>query len=234
MAHHSTLRDYNFLDDDSSNAAKDIRGANVYGPYGKKLGKIDDVIFDHSTGQIHYIVVDTGGWLSSKKFIVPPQQLQASSEHSEHKDDFVINLTRDQIEKFPPYDDSAVESEGKWRDYESRYQESWVSGAVQHREGSDHDMTPTASEMPAQPGFLGSQLSRDEIAKATPDRFISADADDVVIQNSVVGIGSRWSTFEARLRSRRREITRHCETCRAELQSGTASERERDELRKAG
>jgi len=231
MAHHSTLRDYNFLDDDSSNAAKDIRGANVYGPYGKKLGKIDDVIFDHSTGQIHYIVVDTGGWLSSKKFIVPPQQLQASSEH---KDDFVINLTRDQIEKFPPYDDSAVESEGKWRDYESRYQESWVSSAVQRRESGDHNVTPTASEMPAQSGCLGSQFSPDEIAKATPDRFIPADADDVVIQNSAVGIGSRWSSFEDRLRNRRRDITNQCEMCRAESPAGTASERERDELRKAG
>jgi sporulation protein YlmC with PRC-barrel domain len=232
MAHYGTLRDYNFLDDgDSTSAAKDIRGANVYGLDDKKLGKIDDVIFDHSTGQIHYIVVDTGGWLSSKKFIVPPQQLQASSEH---KDDFVINVTKDQIEKFPPYDDTAVESEGKWRDYESRYQESWVSGAVQHLEGSDHNVTPAASEMPAQPESLGSQLSPDEIVNATPDRFIPAGADEVVIQNSAVGIGSRWSSFEDRLRSRRRDITSQCETCRAESPVGTASERERDELRKAG
>jgi sporulation protein YlmC with PRC-barrel domain len=231
MAHYGTLRDYNFLDDDLADGARDIRGANVYGLHAKKLGKIDDVIFDHSTGQIHYIVVDTGGWLSSKKFIVPPQQLQASSEH---KDDFVINVTKDQIEKFPPYDDSAVESEGKWRDYESRYQEAWVSGAVQHLEGSDHDVTPTANEMPAQRGSLGSQLSPDEIANATPDRFVPAGDDEVFIQNSAVGIGSRWSTFEDRLRSRRRDITSQCETCRAESGAGTAPDRERDELRKAG
>jgi sporulation protein YlmC with PRC-barrel domain len=231
MAHYGPLRDYNFLDDDSGSAAKDIRGANVYGFDDEKLGKIDDVIFDHSSGQIHYIVVDTGGWLSSKKFIVPPQQLQSSDKH---KDDFVINVTKDQIEKFPPYDDSAVESAEKWRDYENRYQESWVSGAVQHRDGSDHNVTPTATEMPAQPGSLGSQLSTDEIANATPDRFIPAGADEVVIQNSAVGIGSRWSTFEDRLRSRRRDITSQCETCRAESPAGTASDRERGELRKAG
>jgi len=231
MAHYGRLRDYNFLDTDSTEAANDIRGANVFGPDGKKLGEIDDVIFDHSTGHIHYIVINTGGWLSVKRFIVPPQQLQASAEH---KDDFVINVTKDQIEKFPPYDDSAVESEGKWRDYESRYQESWVSGAVQHREGSDHNVTPTAGEMPAQPGSLGSKLSPDEIQNATPDRFIPAGADEVVIQNSAVGIGSRWSSFEDRLRSRRRDITSQCATCRAESSARTASERERDELRKAG
>ena len=52
----------------------DIRGANPYGRDDSKLGTIDDVIFDHSSGAIRYIVVDTGGWLSTKKFIVPPQQ----------------------------------------------------------------------------------------------------------------------------------------------------------------
>lgn len=197
MAHYGTLRDHNFLDDDLNDGANDIRGANVYGLDDKKLGKIDDVIFNHSTGQIHYIVLDAGGWLSSKKFIVPPQQLQASSEH---KDDFVISVSKDQIEKFPPYHDSDVESEGKWRDYESRYQEAWVSGAIQHLEGSDHKLTPAANAMPVQP--------------RSP--------------------GSRWSTFDDRLRSRRRDITSQCETCRAESPTGTASERERDELRKAG
>jgi sporulation protein YlmC with PRC-barrel domain len=229
MAHYGTLRDYN-LDSQGENAA-DIRGASVYESGDKKLGKIEDVIFDHTTGNIHYVVVDTGGWLSSKKFIVPPQQLHASSRH---KDDFEVSLTREQIEKFPPYDGSAIESEGKWRDYESRYQDSWVGGAVQHREGSDHNMTPTADEMPIETGSIGSQLSREENANLTADRIIPAGRDEVVINNSAVGIGGRWSNFEDQLRQRRRDITTQCESCRADSSSGTASERERDELRKAG
>ena len=74
MAHYGTLRDYHFVDNES---ADDIRGGSkVYGLNNEKLGKIDDVIFDHSTGQIRYVVVDTGGWLSSKKFIVPSHRLQ--------------------------------------------------------------------------------------------------------------------------------------------------------------
>jgi sporulation protein YlmC with PRC-barrel domain len=228
MPHYGALRDYGFLD--AGSAETDIRGANVHGLDGKKLGKIDDVIFDHSTGYIHYIVVNTGGWLSSKKFIVPPQQLHSSSER---KNDFVINASRDQIGKFPPYDESVIESEGKWRDYESRYQESWVSAAVQHREGSDHNVTPTATEMPAEPGSIGSQISPEENARLTSERIVPGGADEVVINNTAVGIGNRWSTFEDRLRSRRRDITSHCDACRAESPSGTASNRERDELHKA-
>jgi sporulation protein YlmC with PRC-barrel domain len=229
MAHYGTLRDTGLLDSQTENA-DDIRGATVYGSGDTKLGKIDDVIFDHATGNIHYVVIDTGGWLSSKKFIVPPQQLRASAAH---KNDFEISLSKDQIERFPPYDDSTVESEGKWRDYESRYQDSWVGGAIQHRDGSDHNVTPTAAEMPPEPGSIGSQISPEENASLTAERIIPAGADEVVINNSAVGIGSRWSTFEDRLRQRRREITSECETCRAESPSGTASDRERDELRKA-
>jgi len=67
----------------------------------RKLGEVDDVIFDQATGAIVYAVIDTGGWLASKKFIVPPQRLQASAQHDK---DFRVNLTREQIEGFPPYD----------------------------------------------------------------------------------------------------------------------------------
>jgi uncharacterized protein YrrD len=73
MAQYGMLRDYRFTD-----AAEDIRGARLYGLNDEKLGKIDDVIFDHSTGSIGYVVVDTGGWLSTKKFVVPADRLRGS------------------------------------------------------------------------------------------------------------------------------------------------------------
>ena len=95
-------------------------------------------------------------------------------------------------------------------------------------------MTPTAAEMPIEAGSIGSQLSREENANLTADRIIPAGGDEVVISNSAVGIGGRWSNFEDRLRQRRRDITSQCETCRADSAQGTASDRERDELRKAG
>jgi hypothetical protein len=50
------LRDYRFADN-----VDDIRGATLYGQDNDKLGKIDDVIFDHASGTIQYAVVDTGG-----------------------------------------------------------------------------------------------------------------------------------------------------------------------------
>jgi len=79
MPHYGLLRDYRFEDEGT---ADDIRGAKIYGRDDEKLGKIDDVIFDHTTGNIRYVVVDTGGWLSSKKFLVPPDRIRASQKTS--------------------------------------------------------------------------------------------------------------------------------------------------------
>jgi hypothetical protein len=214
MPHYGLLRDYRF---DDLGTEEDIRGASVYGRDDDKLGKIDDVIFDHSTGNIRYVVVDTGGWFSNKKFLVPPHRLHSSAEHD---GDFAVNLDKAQIEALPRYNESEIESEDTWKKYEKRYDEAWHAGPVQHRKGSDRDVTPTAEEMPAEPGSIGSQLSPSEQAELS-SRIIPAASDEVTISSSAVGIGSRWLTFENRLRQRRRDITQRCTTCTV----GPASDR---------
>jgi PRC-barrel domain len=206
MAHYGTLRDYRFADLDTD---EDIRGAHVYGRDDEKLGKIDDVIFDHTTGNIRYVVIDTGGWLSSKKFIVPAERVVGSAKH---EDDFQINATKQQIEAFPPYDEDDVRNDDRWKDYEKRYKAAWHDGPVQHRKGSDRDITPTPDEMPEEPGSIGSQLSAEE-QRQLSSRIIPAADNEVTIQNSAAGIGSRWLTFEDRLRQHRRDITQSCTTC---------------------
>jgi sporulation protein YlmC with PRC-barrel domain len=215
MAHYGLLRDYTF---DDHGTADDIRGAKVYGSDGEKLGKIDDVIFDHSTGHIHYVVIDAGGWLSTKKFLVLPDRLRESQKH---KDDFEISASKEQIEKFPPYNESEVGSEESWKDYEKRYKAAWYDGPVQHRKGSDHDITPTPEEFPEQPGSIANQLSPQEQAELD-SRIIPPTGNDLTIQSSAAGIGGRWLTFESRLRQHRRDITESCTTCSV----GPASDRD--------
>lgn len=214
MAHYSTLKAYRFSDPEE--AAADIRGAKVYGRADEKLGKIDDVIFDHSSGRPSYAVIDAGGWLSSKKFIISPERLQQSSKHP---GDFEMATTKEEIEKLPRYNESDLESKHDWEAYERRYKAAWHDGPVQHRKGSDRDITPTADEMPEEPNSIGSQLTAAEQAELS-SRIIPAGTDEVTIQNSGAGIGSRWLTFESRLRQHRRDITSACPTCRV----GPASE----------
>jgi sporulation protein YlmC with PRC-barrel domain len=224
MAHYGTLRDYRFVQ--SGADADDIRGSKLYGLNDEKLGKIDDVIFDHGTGEIRYLVVDTGGWLSSKKFIVPADRIRTSAKP---KDDFMIDLNQHQIEQFPPYDEKDVESEERWADYERKYRSKWETGPVMHRAETDRNITPTTAQMTQGTGATG-PLSGSE-GSVTPassqpsetraERIIPPTANDVTISSSAVGIGGRWDTFQNRLRQRRKEITMSCTTCSV----GPASDR---------
>ena len=116
---YSTLRDYRFNKD-----IDDIRGSSVYGPGDEKLGKIDDVIFDSDNGQIRYLVVDTGGWLSSRRFLVPPEELQPSANHD---NDFAVNMTKAQIERFPALDEKVIEDKQKFENYDKSYRSSWTT-----------------------------------------------------------------------------------------------------------
>jgi hypothetical protein len=144
MAHYGMLREYRFTDD-----VDDIRGATLYGTDEDKLGKIEDVIFDHGTGTIQYAVVDTGGWLSSKKFLVSADRIRRDAEHEQ---DFYIDATREQIESLPRYDENATRTDEDWNDYDRRYRDAWSSGPVMHKEGSTHSLTPEPSELPAGTG----------------------------------------------------------------------------------
>ena len=137
MAHLGTLRDFRFEDQ-----ADDIRGTVLYGREHEKLGKIDDVIFDHASGALKYIVVDTGGWLHSKKFLVPADRIQPRGEKD---DDYVTELSKKQIENFPPYDESMLDDEKRWGDYEREYRgvaKFEETGDVLHQAGGTNILVP--------------------------------------------------------------------------------------------
>ena len=252
MAHYGVLRDYRFPD-----APEDIRGAKLYGADDEKLGKIDDVIFDHETGNIHYVVIDTGGWLTTSKFIVPADQLRASTGHD---GDYATNLTKEQAEDFPPYHEKDLESEEGWKKYEDKYRSKWETGPVMHRAETDRNVTPTTQQLQGNRSSLSaseSALVADEdlepdpnadfdleeeterdaeadlaAAGADTDRVVPAAGDTVVISNSASGIGGRWDTFQARLRERRKQAVAGCSSCAVGPQTVRGSE-SADTLKKA-
>jgi sporulation protein YlmC with PRC-barrel domain len=196
MAIYSTLGDYRFPN--TEDAAHDLRGSKVYGADDdEKLGEVDDIIFDQATGAITFAVIDTGGWLSSKKFIVPPQKLQASAKHEKG---FRVNLTKAQIESFPPYDSSDIASEEGWADYEKQYQSKWETGPVMHREGTDRNITPTTQQqIDAGSGSLASAGDA-ETFEVTPMRT------NAEMEVSASGPSLNWTTFEDKLRQRREDV----------------------------
>jgi sporulation protein YlmC with PRC-barrel domain len=208
MNHYGTLRDYRFVEKD----ADDIRGSNVYGINDEKLGDIDDVIFDHNTGNIRYVVVKSG-WLSSKKFIVPADRLQPSREH---KNDYQVNLTKQQIENFPPYEESSVSDSERWQKYEKDYDKVMTTdGGVMHRADSpDRIITPPSSE-------VISSGRTPEPQSSIPSAMSAAGS------SSRTHLGQRWSNFEDRVRRDRTHIVSTCNVCGVSPQPASKIDRDR-------
>jgi len=130
MAHVGTLRDFRF-----QNSTDDVRGAALYGRDDEKLGKIKDVVFDHATGSVEYVVVDTGGWLTSKLFVVPADRIRP---HGDKDDEYQAALSKKQVENFPVYDEKFLSDDKRWRDYERDYRGSAKfeeTGDVLHQAG---------------------------------------------------------------------------------------------------
>src|SRR5947209_1005027 len=137
MAHLGTLRDFRFEEQ-----ADDVRGAVLYGRDNQKLGKIHDVIFDHGDGGIRYVVVDAGGWLKSKLFLVPADRI---SPRNDKEDEYVTALSEEQIKNFPPYDENNLNDEKHWGDYERDYHgvaKFEETGGVLHQAGGTNILVP--------------------------------------------------------------------------------------------
>lgn len=98
----------------------DLKGTNLYGPDQEKLGSIDDAIVDDRTGNLHYFVVDAG-WLSTRKFLVPADQVYAFG----NGDDLFVNLRKPDVETLPEYREDVWSSDDSFATYETRYRGAW-------------------------------------------------------------------------------------------------------------
>jgi hypothetical protein len=221
MAHYGTLRDYKFPE------GLDVRGSTVYGLEDEKIGKLDDVIVDHSTGHVTYAVVDSGGWLKSHKFLVPADRIFS---YAKSPDDFIVGVTKQQIKEFPPYDEKTLASEDGWKKYRDEYDKGWHDSPVQHRHGSDRDITPPepASAQPAGGPVRDREISAADLyPQPIHDKFSSPMPGGSKLtehpsgtvdraQNAAYGtdpMASRWSAFREHLRRNRVDVTASCPQC---------------------
>jgi len=70
---------------------------------GDDLGRIDGFIVDDDTGRPVYHVVDSGGWFSGRRYVLPVAQLEPDESNAT----FVTELTREQLRRYPEFSPSA-------------------------------------------------------------------------------------------------------------------------------
>ncbi|WP_296404447.1 PRC and DUF2382 domain-containing protein [Psychrobacter sp.] len=112
---------------------RDLIGDDYYDPTGKaaygaseeKIGKIDGALVESTTGRIRYLIVDVGGWFSSKEVLVPAGLARIVGD-----DVFFDTLTKSQVEAMEEYD----------HDYEYSYNEQ----AEKDRKAFVADTVPAA------------------------------------------------------------------------------------------
>ena len=151
MPHYGILRDHKFEDEDFD----DVRGSDVYGVNDEKLGTIDDVIFDHATGDIRYVVLKTGGMLSSKRVMVPGNRVEP---YGQHEDKFYAELDKERLEMLPEFNNETLKTEGDWAQFEKNYEKRWNDGAVMYNKDTGRIITPPHEEV-LNPPAGGSNIS---------------------------------------------------------------------------
>jgi sporulation protein YlmC with PRC-barrel domain len=220
MAHYGTLRNFKLP------VAADVRGATVYGLEDEKIGKLDDVVLDHSTAEVKYAVVDSGAWLKSHKFLVPANRI---FPYAKSPGDFVVGVTKEQIKEFPAYDEKHLESDDTWKRFQEAYDQGWHDSPVQHHHGTDRNITPaetagvqvtgasrdrelTASELYPEP--IHDKFSSPMPGGGKVTEHPSGTVDRA--QNAAYGqdpLSSRWSAFQEHLRRNRVDIQACCPQC---------------------
>jgi len=177
MPHYGILREYTFAGEGEMD---DVRGAAVYGVNDEKLGKIDDVIFDHSTGDIRYIVLNTGGLFSRKKVMVPAMRVEP---YGNHDDKFYAELDKERLEMLPEFDERMLSAGYDWPNYEKEYEKRWKEGAVLYNKDTNRIITPPIEEVE---GARRAPLTAEE--RASLDRDFTPEKRGK--QDDLLGVGS--------------------------------------------
>lgn len=178
MPHYGILRDHKMENVD------DLRGADVYGVNDEKLGTIDDVIFDHSSGDIRYIVLKTGGLLSRKKVMVPANRVEP---YGNHDDKFYAELDKERLEMLPEFKEETMKAQGDWSTYEKDYEKRWNDGAVMYNKTTGRIITP-----PHNPGEGLNPVMGERSAPAS-GRRLDLKPEKVGKEDDLLGVASGTS-----------------------------------------
>ncbi len=84
---------------DVDDTVVDYDGLDVMGPDEERIGKVDGFIVDAQAGRLHYLVVDTGGWFSSRRVLIPVGHARLADESRALR----LDVTRTALSRYPDF-----------------------------------------------------------------------------------------------------------------------------------
>ncbi|EDX84056.1 PRC-barrel domain protein [Synechococcus sp. PCC 7335] len=89
----------------SDNSLSHLDDYTVYADGDDKVGSVEDGLFDDTTGQFRYLIVDTGFWFFGKKVLLP---IGRAKFDNAQKRVYVAGLSKGQVENLPEYNESTT------------------------------------------------------------------------------------------------------------------------------
>lgn len=94
----------------------------VHGAGDEDLGSVDGFVVDRHSGRPYYVVVDSGGWFTGNRYLLPIGSVNFDRNRSRMR----ASLNKDTIKKYPEFDADAFEwGTERSRQYESRLLETF-------------------------------------------------------------------------------------------------------------
>lgn len=86
---------------DVDSAIVDFAGLHVQGSDGQKIGEVDGFVIDPEARRARYVVVDSGGWFTSRRLLLPIGHAALGADRRSLQTD----VTRDALRRLPEFDD---------------------------------------------------------------------------------------------------------------------------------
>lgn len=150
----------------------DLDGLDVRNDAGDRLGDVDGLLVDATSGRPRYIVVDSGGWFSSRRFLIPVHHAHVDANRRALRVDF----DRDTINRFPQMKEErfdAVTDEDA-RAYDVGVLRAWETSPTYRR-----DVAPTSHDTSASPAWwnVSAWLSESSTRIGADDRLSYVDTE---------------------------------------------------------
>jgi hypothetical protein len=185
---------------DVDDTVVDYDGLPVVGADGDRLGGVEGFIVDAAATRLLYVVVDSGGWFSSRRVLIPVGHASLSADRKA----LTLDVARDALTRYPAFredgfqnlsdedmrlfeqqmldaccpDDKLPAADGAPRHYA---QPDWWSGSpYAHERLRPVDMTASDASLPRESGRAGSgpvraEMRRDDASPGLDDRAQPGD-----------------------------------------------------------
>ena len=162
-----------YLDaDDLDDSDVDFDGLDVRSVDDEKLGAVDGFLVDSGSGRVLYTVVDSGGWFTSRRFLLPIGHATFDRDHSALR----VDVSRESLKRYPEFDEKSFShlTDDDLRSYEHRMGSACCPDDIGgHQAGWRHD-TARHYQQPA--WWTASAFTASRLRPVEPSSFRSRDA----------------------------------------------------------